>query len=210
MSEHLTNGSEPITRVDHLLIASMVEPGTRVLDVGSGEGSLLALLEMRKRVDGRGIELRQEGVNRSVAKGLSVIQGDADKDLVDYPDDAFDYAILSQTLQATHQPREVLEQLLRIGHRVIVSLPNFAHWKLRSQLMLTGRMPETSHLPYKWYDTPNIHFCTLKDFRELCFELGATIEQSYTLNSYGYKLPYAVPYFLQNLIGEQAVFLLKR
>ena len=210
MSEHLHNGAEPITRVDHLLIASMVTPGTRVLDVGSGNGSLLALLEERKQVDGRGIELRQEGVNRSVAKGLSVIQGDADIDLVDYPDGAFDYAILSQTLQATHQPREVLEQLLRIGQRVIVSLPNFAHWKLRGQLLLTGRMPETSHLPYKWYDTPNIHFCTLKDFRELCRELGATIEQSYTLNSYGYKLPYAVPYFLQNLVGEQAVFLLKR
>ncbi len=209
MSENFPNGTEQVTRVDHLLIASMVEPGTRVLDVGSGNGSLLALLEERKRVDGRGIELHQEGVNKSVAKGLSVIQGDADIDLIDYPDKAFDYAILSQTLQATHQPRDVLEQLLRIGQRVIVSLPNFAHWKLRSQLVLTGRMPETSHLPYKWYDTPNIHFCTLKDFRELCDELGATIEQSYTLNSYGYKLPYAVPYFLQNLIGEQAVFLLK-
>ena len=209
-SEQLTQSSAEITRVDLLLVASMVKPGTRVLDVGSGDGALLALLEEQKQVDGRGIELRQEGVNRCVAKGLSVIQGDADIDLVDYPDGAFDYAILSQTLQATRKPREVLEQLLRIATRVIVSLPNFAHWNFRAQLLLTGRMPVSKNLPYEWYNTPNIHFCTLKDFRVLCAELGTTIEQSYTLNSYGYKLPYAVPYFLQNLVGEQAVFLLKR
>ena len=210
MNEHLRNSDNAETRVDLLLIASMVKPGTRVLDVGSGDGALLSLLEEQKQVDGRGIELSQAGVNRCVAKGLSVIQGDADKDLVDYPDDAFDYTILSQTLQATYRPRHVLEQLLRVGQRAIVSLPNFAHWKFRSQLLLLGRMPVTKNQPYSWYDTPNIHFCTLKDFRALCDDLGATIEQSYTLNSYGYKLPYAVPYFMQNLIGEQAVFLLKR
>lgn len=209
MSEPLKNATD-VTRVDLLLIASMVEPNTRVLDVGSGDGTLLSLLEERKQVDGRGMELRQSGVNRCVAKGLSVIQGDADKDLFDYPDEAFDYAILSQTLQATHQPRVVLEQLLRIGQRAIVSLPNFAHWKFRTQLLLKGRMPVTKNMPYQWYDTPNIHFCTIKDFRALCNEMGVTIETSYSLNSYGYKLPYAVPWFLQNLIGEQAVFLLKR
>lgn len=209
MSEPLKDATD-VTRVDLLLIASMVEPNTRVLDVGSGDGTLLSLLEERKQVDGRGMELRQAGVNRCVAKGLSVIQGDADKDLFDYPDEAFDYAILSQTLQATHQPRVVLEQLLRIGQRAIVSLPNFAHWKFRTQLMLKGRMPVTKNMPYQWYDTPNIHFCTIKDFRALCNEMGVTIETSYSLNSYGYKLPYAVPWFLQNLIGEQAVFLLKR
>ena len=198
------------TRVDLLLIAGMVAPNSRVLDVGSGDGALLQLLEEQKQVDGRGIELSQEGVNRCVARGLSVIQGDADTDLVDYPDKGFDYAILSQTLQATRKPREVLEQLLRIADRVIVSLPNFAHWSFRSQLLLTGRMPVTKNAPDHWYDTPNIHFCSLKDFRSLCDEMGATIEQSYTLNSYGYKLPYAVPFFLQNLMGEQAVFLLRR
>ena len=210
MTEHLRNSDSAETRIDLLLIASMVEPNTRVLDVGSGDGALLSLLEERKQVDGRGVEISQAGVNRCVARGLSVIQGDADIDLVDYPDDAFDYAILSQTLQATHQPRIVLEQLLRIGRRVIVSLPNFAHWKFRTQLLVKGRMPVTKHLPYTWYDTPNIHFCTIKDFRALCDEVGATIETSYSLNSYGNKLPYAVPWFLQNLIGEQAVFLLKR
>ena len=210
MNELPLKTANSLSRVDLLLIAGMVDPGSRVLDVGSGDGALLSYLAAHKKVDARGIELSQEGVNRCVAKGLSVVQGDADKDLVDYPDDAFDYAILSQTLQATYRPRIVLEQLLRIGHRVIVSLPNFAYWKLRGQLLLTGRMPETSHLPYKWYDTPNIHYCTLKDFRLLCEDMGVTIEQSDTLNSYGYKLPYAVPHVLQNLIGEQAIFLLRR
>ncbi len=213
-SEHRAhNGASvgaSVTRVDLLLIADMVRPGSRVLDVGSGDGTLLAMLEEQKQVDGRGIELSQSGVNRCVARGLSVIQGDADKDLADYPDNAFDYAILSQTLQATRQPRLVLEHLLRIGTQVVVSLPNFAHWKLRSQLLLQGRMPVTKNLPYNWYDTPNIHFCTIKDFRALCSEIGARIEISYTLNSHGYRLPYAVPWFLQNLVGEQAVFLLRR
>ena len=210
MSEYRAHNGTSVTRVDLLLIADMVQPGSRVLDVGSGDGVLLQLLEARKQVDGRGIELSQEGVNRCVAKGLSVIQGDADTDLADYPDKGFDYAILSQTLQATRKPREVLEHLLRIADRVIVSLPNFAHWRFRAQLLFKGRMPVTRNAPDHWYDTPNIHFCTIKDFRLLCEELGAEIEQSWTLNSYGYKLPYAVPWFLQNLIGEQAVFLLRR
>jgi len=203
--------AQPLTsRVDFLLIQKMVRPGSRVLDVGSGDGALLRLLEIHNNVDGRGVELHQEGVNRCVAKGLSVIQGDADKDLADYPDAAFDYAILSQTLQATRQPKLVLEQLLRIGRHVIISLPNFAHWKIRAQLLIHGRMPVTKNLPDKWYETPNIHMCAIKDFRDLCDEVGAVIETSYALNAYGYKLPYAVPIFLQNLIGEQAVFLLSR
>ncbi len=209
MAEHLRNSDRAEARVDLLLIADMVAPGARVLDVGSGDGTLLSLLEERKQVDGRGIELSQEGVNLCVEKGLSVIQGDADKDLADYPDNAFDYAILSQTLQATYRPRVVLEHLLRIADRVIVSLPNFAYWKFRTQLMFRGRMPVTKNMPWQWYDTPNIHFCTIRDFRALCRELGAEIETSHTLNAYGYRLPWAVPWFLQNLIGEQAVFLLR-
>ena len=157
-------------RVDHLLVAEMVAPGAQVLDVGCGDGELLQLLTSRG-VDGRGIELSREGVNRCVAKGLAVIQGDADTDLVDYPDDAFDYVILSQTLQATRQPRDVLEQMLRIGRRAIVSFPNFGHWKMRLQLLFSGRMPRTENLPETWYDTPNIHFCTIKDFVQLCDEV---------------------------------------
>src|ERR1051325_2517815 len=140
-------------RTDHLLVAGMIEPGSRVLDVGCGDGELLQLLEARG-IDGRGIELSREGVNRCVAKGLAVVQGDADTDLVNYPDDAFDYVILSQTLQATRRPKVVLENLLRIGRRAVVSFPNFGHWRVRFDIALRGRMPVNDRLPYSWYDTP--------------------------------------------------------
>ena len=147
-------------RLDHLLVAEMIEPDSRVLDVGCGDGELLKLLEGRG-VDGRGIELSREGVNQCVAKGLAVIQGDADADLSDYPDDAFDYVILSQTLQATRHPRLVLEHMLRIGRHAVVSFPNFGNWQIRLLLLFGGRMPRTHNLPDTWYDTPNIHFCTI-------------------------------------------------
>ena len=188
----------------------MVEPGARVLDVGCGTGELLKLLEEQKLVDGRGIELKQSGVNFCVAKGLSVIQGDADRDLADYPDHAFDYAILSRTLQATHRPKEVLEELLRIARHVIVSFPNFGHWKIRLQILFNGRMPVTWNLPENWYETPNIHFCTIRDFRALCDLIGARVERSYALSPYGHPLGVKVPPPLHNLIAEQAVFLLTR
>src|ERR1700749_3624360 len=141
-------------RLDPLLVAEMIEPDSRVLDVGCGDGELLKLLESRG-VDGRGIELSREGVNQCVAKGLAVIQGDADADLADYPDDAFDYVILSQTLQATRHPRLVLEHMLRIGRHAVVSFPNFGHWRIRLLLLFGGRMPQTDNLPDTWYDTPN-------------------------------------------------------
>jgi len=198
------------SRVDLLLIAEMVSPGARVLDVGCGDGTLLRLLAERRGVDGRGIELGQAGVNSCVAQGLSVIQGDADTDLVHYPDLAFDFAILSQTLQATYSPRHVLEQLLRIGKRAVVSFPNFGHWRVRGQLLFGGRMPLTDNLPDHWYDTPNIHLCTIKDFRGLCKDVGARVERAVALNAYGRKLGVSMPAFAQNLFGEQAVFLLSR
>lgn len=198
------------TRVDLLLVAEMVAPNTRVLDVGCGDGTLLRILSETHGVDARGIEISQAGVNQCVARGLSVVQGDADTDLVNYPDKAFDYAILSQTIQATYQPRHVLEQLLRIGKRVIVSFPNFGHWKIRNQIMFKGRMPVTENLSYAWYDTPNIHFCTIKDFVALCKELDAKVERSIALNAQGGRLGVKIPLFMQNLIGEQAIFLLKR
>src|SRR5689334_17444584 len=160
-------------RVDLVLVAEMVERGAKVLDVGCGDGELLRLLSETRDVDGRGIELSREGVNQCVAKGLAVIQGDADTDLADYPDDAFDFVILSQTLQATRQPRIVLEHMLRIGRYAIVSFPNFGHWRIRLQIALGGHMPHTDNLPYAWYETPNIHFCSIKDFRQLCGVAGA-------------------------------------
>jgi len=196
-------------RVDHLLIAEMVAPGSRVLDVGCGDGALLQLLQDAKSVDGRGVELTRERVNACVARGLSVIQGDADRDLADYPDQAFDYAILSLTIQATKHPKTVLENLLRIGRRAIVSFPNFGHWEIRSRLLVGGRMPVTYNLPETWYQSPNSHLCTIRDFADLCDEIGATVESAVAFNAYGRRLPARWSLSLQNLFGEKAVFLLK-
>lgn len=198
------------SRVDLVVIADMVARGARVLDVGSGDGELLRLLRDSRGVDGRGIEISREGVNHCVAKGLAVIQGDADIDLADYPDDAFDYVILSQTLQATRRPRWVLEQMLRIGRNGIVSFPNFGHWKIRVELLLRGRMPLTRNLPESWYETPNIHFCTIRDFVELTRKLDTKIGRAVAFNSSGRPVRLNAPWWFWNMFGEQAVFLLSR
>ena len=166
-------------RPDLAVIARNVAQGTRVLDIGCGEGDLMEVLEGEAGCDARGIEIDPECVERCVARGLSVIQGDADRDLGDYPDKAFDYAILSQTLQTAERPDLMLEQLLRVGRQAFVSFPNFAHWRMRLALLWHGRMPVTRHLPVSWYETQNIHHVTVTDFLELARHLGVTIEQSW-------------------------------
>jgi methionine biosynthesis protein MetW len=197
-------------RVDLQLIADMIEPHSRVLDVGCGDGALLDYLVHFRHVDGRGIELSTEGVNASISAGLSVIQGDADTDLKDYPDDVFDYVVLSQTLQAMVQPKAVLSHLLRIAKRAIVSFPNFAHWRARLALGILGRMPVSQTLPYEWYETPNIHLCTIRDFVALCRELDIVIEARKILDTRGRVRNVSTTLFSANLFGEQAVFLLRK
>lgn len=196
-------------RADHELIAEMVDPGSRVLDVGCGDGELLHLLTEQRGVDGRGVELDRNKVNACVARGLSVIQGDADRDLSNYPDQAFDYAILSLTIQATRNPKPVLENLLRIGRRAIVSFPNFGHWQIRKGLLLGGRMPVTQNLPDNWYESPNAHLCTIRDFADLCSAVGADVERAVAFNAYGKRLPIKWSLSMQNMFGEKAVFMLK-
>ncbi len=169
-------------RHDYKLIASMVEEHTKILDIACGDGDLLYYLKQQHHIRGQGLEISMEGVRNALSKGLSVVQGDADNDLDDIPDKAFDYVILSQSLQALYRPRHVLEQIGRIGKKVVVSFPNFGHWKLRSYLALRGRMPVNPTLPWEWYNTPNIHFCTIKDFVILVKQLGFQIEQAYGLN----------------------------
>ena len=197
-------------RVDLEVVANLIAPRAKVLDVGCGDGALLEFLQADKQVDGRGMELSQRGVNECVSRGLSVIQGDADRDLVFYPDKGFHYVILSQTLQATRNPKTVLDDLLRIGERAIVSFPNFGHWRVRFSLFLKGRMPVTKDLPYSWYDTPNIHFCTIRDFVALCDEVGAKVESATALDANGQKIGFSMPWWFWNFFGQQAVFLLRR
>ena len=201
---------ELILRPDLQAIADMVEPNSSLLDVGCGEGELLAWLQAKKAVSGRGIELSQAGVNRSIAKGLSVIQGDADMDLQYYPDQAYDYAVLGQTLQTLKNPKDILEQLVRIARHAIVSVPNFGHWKNRLYITFTGRMPVTKTLSYQWYDTPNIHFCTITDFVNLCDELGFTIEKRLYVNHQGVPTIFNNKDIFANLLGEQGIFMIRR
>jgi len=191
-------------RPDLAIIADNVAPGSRILDVGCGDGALMAALRDAKGVDARGLELDAGNVAAAVSRGLSVIQGDADSDLADYPEASFDYAILSQTLQTTRRPDMVLDHLLRIGRRAFVSFPNFAHWRGRVSLMWGGRMPVTRLLPEQWYDTPNIHHVTIDDFRAFVKARGITVEGAWFLSGDKRTTSAAA-----NIFAEHAVFLLK-
>ncbi len=197
-------------RVDFQIIGDMVRENARILDIGCGEGDLLAYLAITKKAAGFGLELSLDGVRSAVGHGLSVIQGDANIDLHYYGERTYDYAILSHTLQAMDNPAETLNRLLNIGKEVIVSFPNFGHWRVRSHLMFGGRMPVNETIPYSWWETPNIHFCTIRDFEALCGDLGATIVQRMTIDSQGQKTDHRFGGRLNNLLGEQAVYLLSR
>jgi len=192
-------------RPDLAVIAANVAPQARVLDVGCGNGALMAALKGERQVDARGLEIDPLNVAECVARGLSVVQGDADTDLGDYPDAAFDYAILSQTLQTTRRPDLVLDELLRVGRRAFVSFPNFAHWRVRASLLWHGRMPVTRLLPIAWYETPNIHHVTIRDFRELAASKALRVEGQWFLSG---DRQISTP--AANWLAEHAVFLLSR
>jgi methionine biosynthesis protein MetW len=192
-------------RPDLAIIAQSIAPGSRVLDIGCGDGALMAALRDTKGVDARGLEIDAANVSAAVARGLSVVQGDADVDLREYPDGSFDYAILSQTLQTTRRPDLVLDHLLRIGTQAFVSFPNFAQWKIRFAHMFGGRMPVTRQLPHRWYDTPNIHHVTIDDFRSLLDLKQVQVEGAWFLSGEKQRGAWAA-----NLLAEHAVFLLRR
>ncbi len=192
-------------RKDWGLIESLIDQNAKILDIGCGEGALIKKLEKNINAKTYGIELNPELARKAISNGLSVIQGNAEKDLHKYSNQSFDYVILSQTLQAMVNPKNVLFELLRIGSKAIVSFPNFGHWKIRMQLMLTGKMPVTEGLPYAWYDTPNIHFFTIKDFEELCSKSKIIIEKSIGLSSQGKQIKIKSG---SNLFTNEAIFLL--
>lgn len=200
---------EPI-REDFREILRLVMPGSRVLDIGCGEGALLELLQRENAVDGRGLEISAEGVSACMARGLAVVQGDADRDLDSFPAQAFDYVILSQTLQAVLRPRHVLGELLRIADQAVVSLPNFGHWRVRLALLTKGRMPVTGVLPEPWWATPNIHLCTVRDFTAICDELGLKIDACAALAAGKPARSMDPAREIENWRAEAALFLLSR
>ena len=196
-------------RKDLDLIANLVEDNSKVIDIGCGNGELLNYLSKNKNSKIQGLEINQKKVNKCVSKGLSVIQGDADKDLGLYPEKSFDYVILSQTIQATLEPEKILTELTRIGKRVIVSIPNFGFWKVRLDLLVKGKMPITSKLNSTWFETENIHLCTISDFTDLCDQLNLKIKQTVTIASNKQKMFFGKPNKLANIFAEEAIFLIQ-
>ena len=192
------------------VLAGLIDANSRVLDVGCGDGSLLLHLKKIKNVDGRGLEIDQKRVQESVAKGLAVIEGDAEKDLVDYPNASFDFAILNQSLQQFHDPRKVLDELLRVAKKAIITIPNFGYWKVRLNLLFKGTMPVTENLPHTWYNTPNLHMCTIKDFYNLCKLDNIEIVESISVSSDKVSNIQKSNLEVKNLISEIGIFLIKK
>ena len=190
------------------IIANLLPPQSRVLDVGCGDGTLIKALINEKNIDARGIELGKENVKECISKGLSVIEGNAETELSQFPDKAFDFVILSQTLQAFYQPENVLEQLLRVGHRVIISIPNFGYWHIRAKLLFFGKMPITDSLPYSWYDTPNIHMCSIKDFYQFCEKKKIKIDRVIGIKGEKTSSIYKINLEMKNLFSEVGIFLI--
>ena len=195
-------------RKDWGLIETLIEENRNILDIGCGDGMLMEQLQKNLNAKTHGIELDRELASKAIAKGFNVIHGDAEIDLAQYSNHSFDYVILSQTLQAMMRPKDILSELLRIGSKAIVSFPNFGHWKIRFQLLISGRMPVTESLPYTWYDTPNIHFFTIKDFLELCNEMNIVVEKSIGLTSKGKQFDISESLTGVNFFTHEAIFLL--
>ena len=195
-------------RKDWGLIETLIEENRNILDIGCGDGMLMEQLQKNLNAKTHGIELNRELASKAIAKGFNVIHGDAEIDLAQYSNHSFDYVILSQTLQAMMRPKDILSELLRIGSKAIVSFPNFGHWKIRFQLLISGRMPVTESLPYTWYDTPNIHFFTIKDFLNLCNDMNIVVEKSIGLTSKGKQFDISESLTGVNFFTHEAIFLL--
>ena len=192
------------------VLAGLIDINSRVLDVGCGDGSLLLYLKKNKRVDGRGLEINQKNVQECLARGLAVIEGDAEKDLINYPDNSFDTAILNQAIQQFYEPRKVLNELLRIAKKAIITIPNFGYWKVRLSLLLKGTMPLTKTLPHSWYDTPNLHMSSIKDFYSLCSLDNIKVIKSISITSDKISDIKTNNLEVKNLISELGVFLVSK
>jgi methionine biosynthesis protein MetW len=197
-------------RSDLQLISNFIEPKSKILDLGCGDGQLLQYLKKQKGADVRGLEISQQLVSKAISRGISAIQGNCEKDLSNYPDNHFDYAILSQTLQAMNDPKSLIEEMLRIAKFAIISFPNFAHYQNRFQLFFCGKMPLREAIPYQWYDTPNIHFCTIKDFENLCFNMNIAIKKRTYINRNNNIIYSFSKRIFANFFAEYGIFLISK